>query len=255
MTTIGRVIDVSSAQHPNNAPINWTQVAAAGVTTAIIKATQGTTYTNPWYDRDVFEAAVAGLQVMAYHYADFTNAQAEADYFKSVAGNLAQAGDFETSTNAQWMRSFLLALGRPADQLLAYGSESTFGSVYQQLPALPWVAAYQANSPGWGVLWQFTSTATIPGIVGTVDQSAWQGSEIQYETLFGIYDPVPPPPPEETKMPLYAVNSAGTGWVIATDLSSKTGIPDAQDAQTLLKTGLYTNVSLTDQLLAAIPTV
>jgi NlpC/P60 family len=65
--------------------------------------------------------------------------------------------------------------------------------------------------------------------------------------------PAPPTPPEENEMQLYAADSKGTGYVIAADLSTKTGMPDAADAQALLKTGLYTVVTLTDALIASIP--
>lgn len=192
--TIGRVIDVSSAQHPGGnpgagKPIDWSAVAKAGVTTAIIKATQSTTYTNPWFHEDLAGALGAGLDVMAYHFASFGNVQAEVNHFVSVAGRLAQCLDIETSENVVWSRTFLQALGKPADELLVYGSASSLRSVYAQLPALPWVAAYQSHSPGWGVLWQFTSTGQIPGIPAAVDLSNWQGAEIQYETLFATTAP------------------------------------------------------------------
>ena len=165
--TIGRVIDVSSNQHPGNAPINWKEVAGAGVTTAIIKATQGTNYVNPFFHSDVAGALAAGLEVMAYHYADFgSSAQLEAEFFLGVAGHLAQCLDIETSENAAWARSFMQALGRPAAELLVYGSASSLVGIHAQIPALAWPAAYGQGYPGWGVLWQFTSTARIPGIVG-----------------------------------------------------------------------------------------
>lgn len=191
--TIGRIVDVSSAQHPGGnpgkgEPINWAEVRAAGVTTTIIKATQGTGYTNPWFHEDVSGALAAGLQIMAYHYASFGNVSAEVAYFKSVAGPLAQVLDIETSTNVAWIRQFLQELGRPADELLVYGSASSLSGIYAQLPALPWVAAYGQGYPGWGVLWQFTSGAKIAGIPADVDEDQWHGSEIQYDTLFGIYD-------------------------------------------------------------------
>jgi lysozyme len=191
---IGRCIDVSSDQHPNNTPIDWMAVAGAGVTTVIVKATQGTTYVNPWLGQDVAGASAAGLDVRCYHFADFTNPAAEAAWFLQHAGAYARAGDFETSTNVAWMREFLQNLGAPADQLLAYGSASSLVSIYAQLPAMAWVAEYQALSPGWGVLWQFSETASIPGISGPVDEDKWQGSEMQYDVYFGVYDPVPPSP-------------------------------------------------------------
>jgi len=95
------------------------------------------------------------------------------------------------------MRNFLQALGRPADTCVGYGSQSTFVSVYQQIPALPWVAAYGQLYPGWGVMWQFTDAAQIPGIPAAVDESSWHGSQIQYDVLFDVYAPVPPPNQED----------------------------------------------------------
>jgi lysozyme len=198
--TIGRVVDVSSNDHDDLPPgvgpaIDWVTAKNNGVTTALVKATQGTTYVNPWFHIDANGAKAAGLDVLGYHFADFTDAVAEARWFMSNAGPLAAIGDFETSTNVAWMRTFLQALGRPWDQCVGYGSASSFRSVYQQIPALPWVAAYGQGYPGWGVMWQFTDAAQIPGIPGTVDESRWQGSEIQYDTLFGVYAPPVPEPP------------------------------------------------------------
>jgi hypothetical protein len=66
--------------------------------------------------------------------------------------------------------------------------------------------------------------------------------------------PAPTPTPlKENDVQLYAADTGGTGYVIAADLSTKVGMPDAADAQALLKTGLYTVVTLTDALIASIP--
>lgn len=61
-------IDVSSWQHENGKPIDWEAVYADDYRFAIIKATQGTTYCNPWVVRDIQDANAAGLLVGAYHY-------------------------------------------------------------------------------------------------------------------------------------------------------------------------------------------
>lgn len=61
-------VDVSSWQHEDNRPIDWEQVYAEDYRFAIIKATQGTTYCNPWVVRDIQDANAAGLLVGAYHY-------------------------------------------------------------------------------------------------------------------------------------------------------------------------------------------
>jgi len=200
MTTIGRIIDLSSNNHPGGDPINWGLVRAAGVTTAIIKATEGTTYVNPWYERDMDGAQEAEIDVLAYHFASFTDAGDEAEFFVATAGvRWARVLDIETSTNTAWARSFLSALDLDPTARCTYGSASTLGSIRAQVPSTTWCAAYNQGYPGWGVMWQFTPSADIPGIPGLCDESSWHGTGVQYDDLFGLTDPppvVPPPLPE-----------------------------------------------------------
>jgi lysozyme len=195
---VGRIIDVSSNNHPNGA-INWPAVARAGVTTAIIKATEGTTYVNPYYQSDRSAALAAGMDVLAYHYAGFGSAVGEARTFIQYAGSrYARILDAEQSTNVAWMRSFLMELGNPSAELCTYGSQDPIGSIRGQIPSTIWVAAYGQNYPGYGVMWQFTDKAEIPGISGPCDESSWHGTDLQYETLFGLDNPPDPTPgPEE----------------------------------------------------------
>jgi GH25 family lysozyme M1 (1,4-beta-N-acetylmuramidase) len=61
-------VDVSSWQHENNQPIDWWAVYDEGYRFCVIKATQGTSYCNPWIVRDIGDANAAGLLVGAYHY-------------------------------------------------------------------------------------------------------------------------------------------------------------------------------------------
>lgn len=61
-------VDVSSWQHEDGHPINWDAVYEAGYRFVIVKATQGTTYVNPWVARDLSDASAAGLLLGAYHY-------------------------------------------------------------------------------------------------------------------------------------------------------------------------------------------
>jgi lysozyme len=68
MTTRG--VDVSSLQHPQNAAINWPDVAAAGITFTAIKASEATYYVNPYFASDAVQAARAGLFVMPYAFAN-----------------------------------------------------------------------------------------------------------------------------------------------------------------------------------------
>jgi GH25 family lysozyme M1 (1,4-beta-N-acetylmuramidase) len=82
-------VDVAAAQHPGGAPIDWTEVAAAGYTFAAIKSTEGDYYTNPYGAADLAGAKAAGLYVTAYHFA-----------IPNVSGGAAQA-DFAVSHGAR----------------------------------------------------------------------------------------------------------------------------------------------------------
>jgi lysozyme len=77
--------DVSSYQHPYGAKINWSRVKAAGKDFAIVKATEGTYYSNPFFGADYRHSRQAGLVRGSYHFARpgyplRTTAQAQADY-------------------------------------------------------------------------------------------------------------------------------------------------------------------------------
>src|SRR3954451_24210605 len=53
--------DVASYQHPYGRRIAWHKVAASGHEFAIVKATEGRYYRNPWFHRDYSSARAAGL--------------------------------------------------------------------------------------------------------------------------------------------------------------------------------------------------
>lgn len=84
-----KVIDISSWQHPTKEPINFEAVSKAGVAGVIIKATQGVSYLNPYFEADYQGALAAGLMVGAYHYASpkGTTAQDEAGAFIAAIAN------------------------------------------------------------------------------------------------------------------------------------------------------------------------
>ncbi|MGH7745735.1 MAG: glycoside hydrolase family 25 protein, partial [Candidatus Dormibacteria bacterium] len=92
--TTAKGIDVSSWQHPSGAAIDWEQVKASGVTFVMVKATQGTDYTNPYANgplaHDITDALAAGLLVGAYHFArpGPDTAEAEAAYFLAAVEGL-----------------------------------------------------------------------------------------------------------------------------------------------------------------------
>jgi len=182
----GFIVDLSSN---NTHPIDYAAAKAAGVIAAIIKATDGTGYTNPYFAEDAAGFEAVGVPVLAYHFAEFTDAAAEATHFVSVAGSRARVLDSETNTDVAWQNAFLAALNLPADEEMDYGSASTLPQ--SGIRALLWPASYGKNY-GFGDCWQFTETQSVNGIHGNVDASEWIGSQADFDALFNIAAPPAP---------------------------------------------------------------
>jgi GH25 family lysozyme M1 (1,4-beta-N-acetylmuramidase) len=88
-------IDVYSGSHSTaNPTIDWTAVAASGVQFAYIKATEGSSYVNPYFvgdathEADYASARNAGLYVGAYAYGrpDNADAKGQADFLVANSG-------------------------------------------------------------------------------------------------------------------------------------------------------------------------
>ena len=81
------VIDVSHYQKD----IDWKAVRAAGILLAFIKATQGSTYTDPKFEDNMNGADDAGIMTVPYHFLTNAKPADQADYFLSVVD--PQKGD------------------------------------------------------------------------------------------------------------------------------------------------------------------
>lgn len=100
-------IDVASYQHPNGQPIDWPRVAAAGHKFAYVKATQATSYVNPYFAADWRGIDAAGLLRGAYHFAIpnrpvIDDARAEARYFVSVVGSMNGPNDLPPELDLEY---------------------------------------------------------------------------------------------------------------------------------------------------------
>ena len=188
--------DVASYQHPGGAAIDWPMVQAGGASIAIIKATEGTTYVNPYFASDWAGARRAGLVTGGYHFARPGSSSAAAQARSLVAtlgstreqGTLAPVLDLEESGGlsptdlAAWAHTFLATVEQLTGRLpilytypsfwhRAMADDTSFG-------AFPlWLASYRASPPaalpGWSqwTLWQHTSSATLAGIPTLVDEN------------------------------------------------------------------------------------
>jgi GH25 family lysozyme M1 (1,4-beta-N-acetylmuramidase) len=199
--------DVSHWQHVN-ASIDWTKVKSPGAQTfAISKATEDVNFTDPFFAADYAAEKAQGLVRGSYHYArpqlPFTTAIAQADFYAATIGSVQEAGDlppimdFEESGGLSprdlitWGQTFLAELmaktGRvPMIYTYRYFWRTALlnSSAFIRYPL--WIADYTAGAtvptpplvggwPTWA-MWQWTSTASVPGVSGNVDNSHFNGS-------------------------------------------------------------------------------
>lgn len=191
-------IDVSSHQ-------TGIDLVAAGTDINIIKATQGTWYTNPDCDRAVQQSLSAGRATGVYHFVDFSgSAQAEADRFISETRGYIGRGimpilDWEpsqpwrTDYAKAWLDRVQAAYGVKPLIYMNISTENSYdwSSVVQGDYGL-WIAGGwwyntrlgkdQAPAPNWALrhwphaaMWQYTSHGVVQGWGGNVDLSEFYG--------------------------------------------------------------------------------
>jgi len=193
-------LDVASYQHPGNAPIDWNAVAASGQRFVVVKATEATTYRNPYLTGDVSGARGAGMYAAAYHYArPGVSATDQADYFAQAYNGLGgtllppvldleENGGLGASDLINWTAAFLGRLqadtGRvpmiytgPGFWNSSMGGTTAFGNYPLWIAHYTTCAQPQAFG-GWSswTFWQysngsFNSPPPVPGIGSDVDRN------------------------------------------------------------------------------------
>ncbi|GAA4800061.1 lysozyme [Streptomyces ziwulingensis] len=196
-------VDVSSHQKD----VDWPALWRSGVKWAYVKATEGTSYRNPYYAGQFGGAHDVGMIRGAYHFAtpDGSGGAAQADYFVDNGGGWSKDGrtlpgvlDIEynpygatcygksQSAMVSWIRSFVdryrERTGRDAVIYTSTnwwtqctGNHAGFGAANPL-----WIARY-ASTPGplpagweYHTMWQYTSTGPTVGdhdrFNGSLDQ-------------------------------------------------------------------------------------
>ena len=208
-------IDVSAWQ----GSVDWGAVRRSGRLFAFAKATEGATFVDRTFPANRTGMALAGLNLRGfYHFArpDRNSAAAEAAHFLRTVGPLAPGEvpvlDLEVAPGpgvgdwaAEWLALVAQGTGRTP---VLYSYQSYLYSVpTARLTGYPlWVAAWGANdgtlpaSPPktdrWSrwTWWQYTSNATVPGVVGRVDDSVFAGTAADLSAFAGA--PVAPTSPD-----------------------------------------------------------
>lgn len=203
-------MDVSGYQHN----VNWTAAYAAGARFAVVKATEGTTYTNPYFTQQYDGSAAVGMVRGAYHFA-LPNTRpgsgtAQADFFVDHGGGWSADGatlppalDIEynpygptcyrmsPASVVAWIQAFVAEVhARTAQYPLIY---STYGwwsrctgnsAAFSQDPL--WIADYGVGPgrlpAGWAfqTLWQYADSGAFVG-----DQDSFNGSPARLQALVG----------------------------------------------------------------------
>jgi len=194
-------IDVSHYQ----GSINWTSVKAAGISFAYIKATEGTTYTDPDFSANYLTAYNAKVIRGAYHFAQpgSSSGAAQATYFAAHGGawsadNLTlpgmldlEGGCYGLSTSAMdsWILDFYNTYeAKTGRDVVIYTSPSWWDtctgdwsgmSARSPLFIADWTTAASPTIPAgfpYATLWQYSDSGSVSGISGAVDRDKFNGT-------------------------------------------------------------------------------
>lgn len=177
------LIDVSHYQ----GAIDWTR-ADPVIDGAYVKVTEGVAAVDARWSANHAGAAAGGRPVGGYHFADGADPVAEANHFAdeylAAAWQLDPVLDAEVpAVTAAWVAAFrtqlrarLAAAGRPT----RFRLYTSYAYLTGQLTPSGWIdpgstiwAARYAAALDWShprlVLWQNTSAAAVPGVLGDVD--------------------------------------------------------------------------------------
>lgn len=199
-------VDVSHHQDTGGDAIAWNSVRDDNNRFAIIKATEGTDYTDDAYAKFAQGALDSGLTVGAYHYARPANDPvAQATNFANVlktgpATTLPPVLDLEVDEGLSpqklrdWTRTFLTELEkqtgrRPMVYTYRYFWLEQMGDTDEFSDYPLWLAAYQNKAPapvgGWDTvdIWQRSESGRVAGINTPVDLNLFNGNQGQWASF------------------------------------------------------------------------
>ena len=181
-------IDVSGWQ----GNIDYSEVASSGIEIVYMKASEGTSFVDPYFNQNYTNAKANGLKVGFYHYLTArsnSEAVAQANFFVSTISGMIPdcrlAMDFESfgSLSTEEINEIGLTFMQTVESLsgkemVIYSDTSNasniFGGGLTNYPL--WVAQYEVEEPtpngNWDswVGWQYIDAGEISGINGYVDR-------------------------------------------------------------------------------------
>lgn len=188
-------VDVSGYQ-PNT---DWTKAKADGIDFAVVKATEGTGYVNPYFDQDWAGLKSNGMFRGPYHFFHpGGDPIAQADHFVSTfgalePGDLPPVCDLEVTDGASKATiqantaAFLERVEQKSGRVPMIYTSPYFWNTVVGAPAgfekyHLWVAHWETDCPntpeGWSdwPFWQYADNGSVNGIAGNVDLDRFNGS-------------------------------------------------------------------------------
>ena len=230
--------DVSSYQHPNGAAISWPAVRKSGHEFAIVKATEGTSYVNPWFAHDYAGIKAAAMVRGSYHFARpghpiASTALQQAKFYVARLGDVAatrtlplaldleNTGGLSRAELVVWAQDFLLDVRRLSGRTpMIYSYPHFWQRELGDPVALAryplWMATYSGSVNPTASLWQYTASASVSGIRGGVDMSRLtDGTEWTAMSDGTLPSPWPAtvPGPAQRVVPTAGVRSATVTWL------------------------------------------
>ena len=246
LTITEAVSPISSASYEGLDVSNWqgnidyAQVKSAGIEVVYIKASEGTTFKDPYFERNYANAKANGLKVGFYHFVTATNVQSareQAQFFASVISGKTPdcklAMDFEQfrggiSVNEinEISKVFLETVQQlTGKEVVIYSNLNDAQRVFSrelanQYPL--WVAYWGSES---GLLnsssnwqnwegWQYTSRGIVAGVNGYVDRNRFTDN-IFLEECTNCPPVENPNTGEEAQLTYYTVKKGDTLSAIA----------------------------------------
>ncbi|WP_278261063.1 glycoside hydrolase family 25 protein [Nocardia sp. AG03] len=207
--------DVSSWQHVDGRLIDWHAVRAAGHQFAMVKATEGLHYVNPYFVPDSILMRTAGVARGTYHYArpELPPEPQAALYAATVLGqngpldlppvlDLEASGGLSPAALVEWTHRYLNALQALTGRTPIIYTYPNFwktamadSNAFTRYPL--WIADYSGDEhpevpggwPTW-TFWQTTDRGSVPGIGGATDVNVYSGAQgdfARFANMSGLF--------------------------------------------------------------------
>lgn len=171
-----------------------------------VKATEGTTYVNPYCDTHYTQAKNCGLLRGFYHFAKSGKAYTEAEYFYNNCKGYFRDGipmlDWEGEQSVSWVNEFVRHLKDISGVWCwIYANPWRFNQGGVESNCARWVASYpnyshptfaQAAKWDWPsadgniVAWQFCSDGRLSGYSSNLDCNLYCGDESSWKKYAGV---------------------------------------------------------------------